>query len=221
MRTSPGWVIAREPYATRTWRGLPGSAVTRPRARSPTTAGSSSCSSGRSAQPERRRVGPLGHVERALGDDRAGVDALVDEVHGHARDLDAVGHGLLDGADAGEGREERRVDVDDALREAREERRVEELHVAGEHDELDAALRQPVGDRRVAGRAAVEVGDREHARRHAGVRRPLERPGAGLVRADGDDIDVATAVELVEDGLQVRAVARRQHADLHAASSTG
>ena len=75
-----------------------------PRASLPTTAGSSSCSSGRSASAERRRVGSLGHVDRPLGDDRAGVDALVDEVHRDARDLDAVGDGLLDRADAGEGR---------------------------------------------------------------------------------------------------------------------
>ena len=54
-------------------------------------------------------------------------------------DLDAVVDRLLDGADAGERRQERRVHVDDPLREAGEERRVEELHVAGEHDELDPA----------------------------------------------------------------------------------
>ena len=68
-------------------------------------------------------VGRRRQVERALEDDRAGVDALVDEVDGHAEHLDAVGERLLDRADARERRQQRRVHVDDALGEAGEERR--------------------------------------------------------------------------------------------------
>ena len=45
-----------------------------------------------------------------------GVDALVDEVDGDAEHLDAVGERLLDRADPGEGGQQRRVDVDHALR---------------------------------------------------------------------------------------------------------
>src|SRR5215213_2207931 len=55
------------------------------------------------AQRVADRLGLRGRreVDRALQDDRAGVDALVDEVDGDAEDLDAVGDRLLDGADAG------------------------------------------------------------------------------------------------------------------------
>src|SRR3712207_7890948 len=43
---------------------------------------------------------------------RPGVHPAVDEVHGHAEDLDPVLHRLLDRAQAREGRQQRRVDVD-------------------------------------------------------------------------------------------------------------
>ena len=62
----------------------------------------------------------------------------------------------------GEGGQQRRVDVDDALGEAAEEAGAQELHVAGEHDELDALLGEPAGHRAVARRA---VGERSAARR--------------------------------------------------------
>src|SRR4051794_12321588 len=81
-------------------------------------------------------VGGGGEVDGALEDDRPGVHALVHEVDGHAEHLHAVGERLLDGADAGEGRQQRRVDVDDALGEGAEEGRREQRHVAGQHDEL-------------------------------------------------------------------------------------
>ena len=85
------------------------------------------------------RVAGREEDEPTAEDDRAGVDALVDEVHRDAEDLDAVVERLLDRADAREGREERRVDVEDAVGEARHEGGVEDCHVAGEDDELDAA----------------------------------------------------------------------------------
>jgi hypothetical protein len=113
------------------------------------------------------------------------------------------------------------VDVDDALREAAQERGVDELHVAGEDDELDAGAGQPVGHRRVA-RAAVRVlGDREDAGGDTRGGGALERAGAGLVGADGDDLDALAAVDAVEDRLEVGALAGGEDADLHAASSTG
>ena len=110
--------------------------------------------------------------------------------------------------------------VDHALREAGEEARVEQLHVAGEHDQLDAGAREPVGDREIP-RAAVAALDGERPRVDAGRARPLERAGLRLVRADGDDLDALAPVDAVEDRLQVRAVPGGEDADPHAASSTG
>src|SRR3954454_24028717 len=93
--------------------------------------------------------------ESLLHDDRAGVDALVDEMHRPPHLLDAVVECLLDRPHAREGREERRVHVDDAAREAPDERLAQQLHEAREHDELRAALLEPVAERLVAGVAIV------------------------------------------------------------------
>ena len=143
----PGTLRARA-----TWRGLPGSTVDARRGRSAaTTAGEQLVleRAQRARGPPPRRLASGSSIARW---------AMIGPVSTPSstkctvtpNDLHAVGDGLLDRADAGERRQQRRVDVDHALREAREERRVEQLHVAGEHDELDAALLQPVGDRGVA-----------------------------------------------------------------------
>src|ERR1700754_3861296 len=56
------------------------------------------------------RGGRIRKLERALEDDRPGVHPLVDEVDGHAEDLDAVGERLLDRGEAGERGQQRGVD---------------------------------------------------------------------------------------------------------------
>ena len=98
-----------------TRRGSAASRCTRPAASSRTAAGSSSCSSGCSAAWTTSGSRVLGHRDRALEQDRPGVDALVDEVDRHADDLDAVVDRLLDRPDARERGQQRRVDVDDAV----------------------------------------------------------------------------------------------------------
>src|SRR4051794_19869331 len=95
------------------------------------------------------------------------------------------------------------MDVDHAALEAPEEGGREQLHVAGEYDELDAARRQPVGDRGVARLARRVLGAREDARLDAGAPRTLERRRLRLIGGDGDDVDPAAAVDAIEDGLQV------------------
>ena len=102
-----------------------------------------------------------GQVDGALGDDRPGVHALVDEVDGDAEDLDAVVERLLDRVEAREGGQQRRVHVDHAVREARPGSRARQLHVAGEHDELDPARGEPGRHRSVARRPVGEVLARE------------------------------------------------------------
>src|SRR3954464_13918070 len=78
-------------------------------------------------------------VERFLQDDRPGVDALVHEVDGHSHHPRAVLHGLLDRTEARERREERRMNVHDPSGEAPDERRAEDLHEPGEHQQVDVA----------------------------------------------------------------------------------
>ena len=70
----------------------------------------------------------------------------------------------------GEGGQQGGVDVDDAVAEAGDEGRAEQLHVAGEDDEVGAARLDPVADRGVA-RLAVGV-------LLAAGRRPVSTPAA-------------------------------------------
>ena len=69
-----------------------------------------------------------------LQDDGAGVEIFVDEVDGATGEFDAVIEGLFLRFKAGEGREERGMDIKDALGKGGDEIRREEAHVAGEAD---------------------------------------------------------------------------------------
>ena len=115
-----------------------------------------------------------------------GVDPLVDEVDGGARRGLAGGQRLLDRVHAWVLRQERRVDVHDPVREELEERRREQVHVAGEHGDLRSLLAQPEPKGAVPLLAASVLLEREHPRRHPGRLGPLERPHPWLVRGDSD-----------------------------------
>ena len=162
-------------------------------------------------------VARVWRLERALKHDRPGVDALVDEVHGDAEDLDAVLDGLLDRAHAREGGQQRGMDVEDPVGEARHEARVEDRHVAGEDDELDALGLEPIGDCGIALGPRAVLRAQEYARRNAGRRRPGQRRRRRLIAGYRDHLDLV-AVDAVEQRLEVRALARGQDPDLQAAS---
>src|SRR3954451_18135507 len=131
----------------------------------------------------------IGKLERPLEDDRAAVDALVDEMHGNSGQLYAVVECLLDRVDAREGGQQRRVDVDDPVREALDESRREDLHETREHHELCARRLDPVAERNVALGPAAVVARREDRRLDARGLSPLEPTSVGLVRPDADDLD--------------------------------
>jgi len=113
------------------------------------------------ARSERRLVVAVEHRHRSLHDDRAAVDALVDEVHRAARHLRAVRERLLLRMEAGEGRQQAGVDVEHALRVAAQEGWREQPHEAGEADPLDAVCGEGVEDRRLVRRAVREVAPRQ------------------------------------------------------------
>src|ERR1700733_1618954 len=77
---------------------------------------------------------------RALQDDDAMVELLVDEVYGAAGDFDSVLEGLMLRVEAGECRQQRRMNVQNALRECLDEAGREQAHVAGETNKFDAML---------------------------------------------------------------------------------
>ena len=103
------------------------------------------------ASPDRHRVDPvllledpggerllrvvLVHRYDRLHDDRPGVDPLVEEVDGAPREPDAVPQRLRRPVGPGEGGEQRRVDVEDPVRERAKEDRRHHPHEAGQADE--------------------------------------------------------------------------------------
>ena len=74
-----------------------------------------------------------------LHDDRTRIELAGDEVHGRAGDLHAVLERLLLGIDAGERRQQRRMDVEHGVRKGVEQPRADQTHETGEADEADAA----------------------------------------------------------------------------------
>ena len=151
-------------------------------------------------------------LDRALGDHRAGVDAGVDEMDGHAEDLHAIRKRLLDRTKPREGGQERGMHIDDRARKAREEDISEQLHVAREHDEARAAPEQPVAECAVALLARGVLRGGKHRRRDSARAGALERRDLGHVRGDRDDLGLAR-VDRVEKRLQVGARARDEHRD--------
>ena len=164
-------------------------------------------------------VAGAGQLDRSLENHRARVDAAVDEMDGHAEHLHPVVERLLHGLETRERRQERRVDVDHPLGELGQELVREQLHVAGQHHQLGAALGQPVGDRAIARRAVGVAIGRKRARLYAGGIGASERAGARLVGRNRDELDPVASVHGVEQCLQVGAFAGGEDRDVHAACS--
>jgi hypothetical protein len=148
-------------------------------------------------------LNPLRHRQLALQDRRAGVDPLVDDVDGDPGRLDPRLQRLADRVEPREGRQQGRVDVDHPVAEAPHEGRAEQLHVAGQDDEVGRETLDPVADRVIPCLTVHVLGSCEDRGLDPGRPGPLQRPRRGLVRADADHLDLAAAVQAVEDRLQV------------------
>src|SRR5258708_36268333 len=127
-----------------------------------------------------------------LQDDGAGVEIFVDKVDGASGELDAVIEGLLLRFEAGEGRQERRVNIDDALGKGGYEEGGEKAHVAGEADEIDFVFVEYGGDLAGVGFAFKAFGG-DGARGNVAGGGALEAGGTGLGGNYGGDFGVRGA----------------------------
>ena len=128
--------------------------------------------------------------------------------------FDAGRERLPDRVQPREGGQQRRVDVDDAVAEAGDEVLAQQLHVAGEGDEVRLAGLDPVAERVVAPGPVGELAEREDRRLDPHRPRPLQRPRFDLVGADPRHLDPLAPVQRVEDRLQVGPTAGSQHNQL-------
>ena len=86
-----------------------------------------------------------------LEDNGAGVEIFVDEMDGAAGEFDAIFESLALGFEAGKGREQGGVNVEDAVGEGGDEIGGEKAHVAREADEVDSLFVEDGDDLAVVG----------------------------------------------------------------------
>ena len=146
------------------------------------------------------------HGDGLLGDDGAGIDALVDEMDGAAGDFDAVIEGLFPGFEAGEGREQGGVNINDAIGEGAEEFAFEDAHEAGEDDEVHLGVLQD-GDETLLG-FFIELGAEFSGRNEDGFEavalREVEDAGALDVTRDDDYFHGGTGARAISrEGIEV------------------
>ena len=147
------------------------------------------------------------HGHRRLGDDRAGVDPLVDDEQRRAGDLDAVRQRVRRSRRPGERRAQRRVGVDHAAGEPAEELRTDQLHEAGQHHQVGLEGRHRVGQGRCPSASRlVNSADLVDEGRHAGRLGAGQALDAVAVGADGDHRGAVRRVRArVEQRLEVGA----------------
>ena len=139
-----------------------------------------------------------------LRDDRAAVERCIDDVDRHARQTHAMLEGVADRGRAGERRQQRRMRVQDPVREGGQHARTDDPHVPGEHDQV----RSRPGERFRQG-VVIAAGDQCGV--DALLAGPLERR-ACPVREDQDDR--ATELATLRCGVQCPQVgAGAGHAD--------
>jgi hypothetical protein len=100
------------------------------------------------------------------------------------------------------------VDVQDPPGKALQERCRQKLHEAGENDQLDSPLGQPVRQLLVAALPRVELHGRKGRCLDPGLRCPVERPRLGVVGRDGNDRQIR-----LQQRLQIRSLATDEDAD--------
>src|SRR5580704_3539964 len=123
----------------------------------------------------------VGNADDVLLDDGAVVEDFGDVVAGGADQLYAAGKGLMVGFGAHKSWQERMVNIDDALRILIHELIGEDLHVAGQHNEIRVVLSEQRQDFFLSGKLVV-LGDR-----HGGIGNLIEVGNRLIVLVIGND----------------------------------
>ena len=169
---------------------------------------------------QRVRVVGLFYRDGPLQNDGAVVQVLIDKMDGATSHFDAVVEGLLLGVEAGEGGQERWVDVEDAIWEGGDEGGREQSHVAGEADEVDGMLAEACDQVGVVGFARAAFGDESGGGK-------AEVAGCGEAGSIGDvgdddgyfDAGEAAGADGVRDGEEVGTAAGEEDAEAGGARS--
>jgi hypothetical protein len=155
----------------------------------------------------------VGDGDGSLHDDWAGVKFRGDQVHGRARDPDAMVECLSLRVQSRKCRQEGRVNVDDAVGKRRDERGAEQSHKAGKAHKMDGARAQCLGKRAIVSATVRPLPRCHHDRLDAGRGRACQACNVGDIRDDdGDFRSQSLFCNCVDDGLKIGAASRDQHA---------
>ena len=159
-------------------------------------------------------VGGVGIVygHGALGDDGAAIELGGNEVHGAAREAAAFVDGALVGVQAGEGRQQRGMDVDEAALIMRAKFAREDFQVACEQHEVGPILLGDFEHGAVEIGAAGEIAGAASEGGDALGGGPLEPGGVGVVGEHGGDADAGDIG--LNHGLHVAAAAGDEDDDV-------
>jgi hypothetical protein len=153
------------------------------------------------ARGERLHRVVVAHVDAALHDDRSAIECLVDKVNRAPGDFHAMRESLCLRIDTGKRRQQRRMNVDDAIRIRSEKQRAEQAHVTGESDEIGTCLLQHTQNFTLVCGTIGEIAIVDH---QSGVS-PLACPGdPGRVGAIGNHHGDLGIQLFLNDGLMNR-----------------
>src|SRR6202790_4028455 len=167
---------------------------------------------GENASGERSFSVVVEHANGGLQYNRAGVEIFVHEMHGAAGEFHSILERLALGLQARKRRQERWVNIQNAIGKRSHEKRREQPHVSGEADEIDLLLAEDGDDLAVVGFALETFGGND-ARRDFALLSLVNARRAFTVANDHGDFGIGNAAvgDAVREGLEVRAAAAQQH----------
>lgn len=149
------------------------------------------------------------NFNRLLGDDRTVIDPLVDEVDRDTRDPNAMLERVGDRCAARKGRQQRGMDVEDAVGEPAKCLSSENPHEARQNQGLSPRSRSRLAHFMGEG-ASIPVPANDHWR-DCGYAGPLQRPDARPIRDDDGDLEPGLIARVIYKSLKVCARSGHQH----------
>src|SRR6266700_2394957 len=153
------------------------------------------------------------HGNGGLQNDRAGIEVFVHEMYGAAGKFHAVFEGLALRFKAGERREQRRMNVQDAVWIFGDKKWGEQPHVSRQTNQINFVFVENGGDLAIVS-FALQAFRRDHARANAARFGALDARCAFAIADDDGDFRIGNAArrDAFRERLEVRAAAAQEHA---------
>lgn len=163
---------------------------------------------------QRVRVVPLEDRDGSLHDDGAVIEFVIDEMHCAAGDPDPISEGLFLRLETWKSRQQRRMNVNDAVWESGDKAGREEAHVPGQADQIHMMLFEAAENIGVVCFSRAPLGGVERRGQPEFLGRG-QAGGAGDVGDDDGNLHTGQAAgpDGIRDGQEVRAAAGEEDAE--------